>query len=107
MGPYDQYGDHAVGLLELMGLPTRGYALQPIPKLSAQEKAELTAFRSAEKASPATPLTLTEDQEVGSLESTGARYDWVKDHVNNAQQTDPHADAKFWHDCDGLCQKGG
>eukprot|EP00966_Prymnesium_polylepis_P114451 2644905-Prymnesium_polylepis.1 len=38
----DQYSDHAVGLLELMVLPTRGYTLQPMPKLSTREKAELT-----------------------------------------------------------------
>eukprot|EP00966_Prymnesium_polylepis_P105493 2443113-Prymnesium_polylepis.1 len=39
------------------------YTLQPMPKLNTREKAELTAFRSAENASPATPLSLTEDQE--------------------------------------------
>ena len=91
----DQYSDHAVGLLELMVLPTRGYNLQPIPKLSTGERAELAAFRSAEKASPATPLSLTEDQEVGSLEKTKDRYNWVKNHVSKAQQTDPHAEVKF------------
>eukprot|EP00966_Prymnesium_polylepis_P113560 2625848-Prymnesium_polylepis.1 len=78
-----------------------------MPKLSTREKAELTAFRSAEKVSPATPLSLTEDQEVGSLEKISDKYEWVKNHVTKAQLTDPHAQDKFWFDCDGLCQKGG
>eukprot|EP00966_Prymnesium_polylepis_P336258 7391495-Prymnesium_polylepis.1 len=102
----DQSDDHAISLLELMALPTRGYMLLHMPRLSDIERAELEAFRRAEKASPATALSMTEDQQVGSFVNVKDKYNWVKDHVQEAQRTDCNAEARFWQDCNGLCVKG-
>ena len=108
----DQYEAHTAKLFELCLLPTRGFRLRPIQPLSAEQQAELGAFRSRQKRSPAAPLDLAEDRLVADMDSRG-RYEFVRGYLAGADP--PHPDSApipgaapgatmgdFWHNCCGL-----